>query len=333
MAGNVDRYQIGRPLQDVRLRNWPAGKVAQLKRAVELMENELNSTMASQVDQGQARVLSPKVPVVTGLTIRAGFKNFLITYNAAKGIQDLLFYEIQKDATPKFANPTTFTIPQTTLTIPTTTEHETVYFRVRVINSKFQVGRWSKTATATGSSNFRISVVRQAKQAVLLTWATRDNWFNMAFATYSPTAASMCLHIHAGVWTKCTAVKTPTTMAATTQYIVTNTNEVNFRILRNGVEMTNVGTMNVQGSASYLLRAEEEDTQYQQEREEQTDVHTIITPFETFVGNEASVVYTLQAMLVGSGSSRTASGNGVVTLDEATVVIDCFDVVEIVQSF
>ncbi len=326
------KYTIGRPIQDVRLRNWPAGKVAQLKRAVELMETELNKTMATQVNQGQARVLSAKVPKVTGLAVSAGFKNFLITFNASKGIQDLLFYEIQKDSSPKFSSPTTYTIPQTTLTIPTTVEHEAVWFRVRVMNSKFEVGPWSKTVNATGSSNFRISVTRQVKQTVNLTWATRDTWFDVASATYAPTAASMFLHIHAGVWTKNTAVKTPTTLSAT-RYSVSNTNLVDFRIMRDGVELTNAGTMEIEGTATYLVRANSEDTQYQQEREEVYDAHTIITPFETFIGNEAPVVFVLQAILRGSGSSRTASGIGVVKLDEATVNVDCFDVVELVQSF
>jgi len=74
----------------------------------------------------------------------------VMVLDAAKGIDDLLYYEVQQDTTSSFANPTTYKIPQTTLTLPTTEEHQSIYIRVRCVNSRFEVGPWSTTANATG---------------------------------------------------------------------------------------------------------------------------------------------------------------------------------------
>jgi hypothetical protein len=327
------KYTIGGLLGDVRLTNWPAGQAAQLKTAVQTLESQLNVTMASQVNQGQKRVFNSKVPKVTGLTVHAGFKNFHVFFNAAKGITDLLFYEVQKDSTSSFANPIVYTQPQTTLTIPTTTEHETVFFRVRVLNSQFEVGPWSSTQSATGSSNFRITVTRQARQATLLPWATPNTWVDVASAIYPPTAASMCINIHAGVYTQNSS---DTDIFNTVRYGTSNFNHAFFRILRDGVVLTNAGTMELVGQADYLMHANSEDVQWEETRTEEAEIGTIITPFETFIGNEASVTYTLQAKLdtlSGTPSTRTASNRGVANTDDAIVVVDCFDVIEIVQSF
>jgi hypothetical protein len=329
----ASKYTRGGLIGDVRLTDWPAGQAAQLKTAVQKLEAQLNTTMASQVNQGQKRVFNPKVPKVTGLTVNPGFKNFHVFFNAAKGITDLLFYEIQKDSTSSFANPIVYTQPQTTLTIPTTAEHETVFFRVRVLNSQFEVGPWSSTQSATGSSNFRISVTRQARQATLLPWATPDIWIDVASATYSPSAASMCINTHAGVYTQNSS---DTDIFNTLRYGTSNFNYVFFQILRNGVVLTNAGTMELVGQADYLMHANSEDVQWFEARTEEAEIGTIVTPFETFIGNEVSVTYVLQAKLdtlSGNPSTRTATNRGVANTDDAIVVVDCFDVIEIVQSF
>ena len=310
------KYTIGRPIQEVRLKSWPAGKVAQFKRAIELLEGELNETMASQINQGEKRVVSPRVPKVTGLSIKAGFKNFTISFNPAKGITDLLFYEIQKSSTSSFASSTTYTVPQTVLTIPTTEEREQVYFRVRCMNSKFEVGLWSTLVSATGSSNFRITVTRQAASIVTFNTLYQDilddttEWVDVGGVTYIPSGASMCLHIHAGVH-------------PFSDGLAGNSYEpvVDFRLLRNGVEFTDAGKLTCRGtfvnSGAFGGPANNlaEDAQ----------IGTFVTPFEIFTGQEASVSYTLQARVLN------ASNMGGTTDQDLTVVVDCFDIVELVQ--
>lgn len=321
-------YTIGRPIQDVRLRNWPAGKVAQLKRAVEQLETQLNQTMAAQVGQGTKAVVSPRVPKVTGLAIHAGFKNFQVTFNDAKGIDDLLFYEVQQDTTATFAAPTIFRIPQTTLTMPTTEEHQSIFIRVRCQNSKFQVGPWSATVNATGSSNFRISVNRQDRTTLEIEWADRDTWQDVIGVAYTPTAAAMCIHIHAGIFGHNSDTKSDIHPAS---YASQLANHVVFRILRNGVELTNAGTMQLDTFSTYALSGSGADTGWFGRRIEVTEIGTIVTPFETFVGNESTVNFVLQAKLDTTGllSSRTGAN---VANESVTVIVDAYDVLEIIQS-
>lgn len=313
------KYTTGRPMQDVRLRNWPAGKVAQFKRAIEILETELNDTMASQIAQGSKRVVSARVPKVTGLTIKAGFKNFTISFAPAKGITDLLFYEIQKDSTSSFADPTVFTVPQTTLTIPTTEEREQVYFRVRCMNSKFEVGPWSSSVSATGSSNFRITVTRQAASTTTISVNNVDilddtaDWEDVGGVTYTPSGASMCLHIHAGVH-------------AISDGRAGDSGEwvVHFRLLRNSVEFTDAGKMVVYGNFvnSGLFGGAANNLA------EVAQVGTLVTPFETYTGQESSVSYTLQARVTNASIMTTDLSPAVMSI---TIVVDAFDVMEMVQ--
>lgn len=320
------KYTTARPMQEVRLKSWPAGKVAQFKRAIELLEGELNDTMASQIAQGAKRVISARVPKVTGLTLKAGFKNFTIAFSPAKGITDLLFYEIQKDSTSSFASPTTYTVPQTSLTIPTTEEREQIYVRVRCMNSKFEVGPWSTSVGATGSSNFRITVTRQAAYTVNIPAADFIDedingvrtWIDVGGLTYVPTTASMCLHIHAGIHSYVTQDES----SHTPEVVVSNSiSSARFRLLRNGVELTNAGTMECSASSNYDNRFGEGNDQYS--RTENAVVSTLVTPFETYTGQESAVEYTLQ---ISGGTSTINASDGV------NVIVDCFDLMELVQS-
>lgn len=314
------KYTIGRPSQDVRLRNWPAGKVAQLKNAIQVLEDQLNTAMATQIAQGDKRVFNSRVPKVVNIVVSAGFKNFQLHFDEAKGISDLLFYEIQKDTSSSFPNPTTQFTTQTSITIPTTTERENVNFRVRVVNSKFEFGPWSSTASATGSSNFRITVTRKDRQTVNITWVNRGTWVDVAGVDYTPTNASTFLNLHAGV---------NTTVATSATDELNNTNCVIFRILRNGVEFTNAGRMTVISAANFTLN----DATYDNRIFEEAQIGTLITPMESFLGNESTVSYTLQAMIDSTRSSRNnathpASPNNA----DAVIIIDLFDVVEIVEA-
>lgn len=324
-------YTVGRPIQEVRLRNWPAGKTAQLKRAVELLENQLNTTMAAQVDQGSKAVVSSRVPKVVNLQIHAGFKNFQVTFDDAKGIDDLLFYEIQQDTTGNFSNPTVYRIPQTTLTLPTTVEHQQIFIRVRAQNSRFEVGPWSASVHATGSSNFRITVNRSARTTVEVALSDLDNWVDITGVTYTPTAAAMCIHIHAGMFTHDTDPKNNITAVTYTSSI---SNQMRFRVLRDGVELTNAGQQRIEGFATYTIESNTADTGWIGRRKEMVDIGTMVTPFETFLGNEDSVTFILQAKLTSEqGLTARASSTGHnVDNESVTVIVDAFDVMEIIQS-
>lgn len=315
------KYTIGRPLQEVRLKNWPAGKVAQMKRAIEMLEGELNTAIASQIQQGTKRVVSSRVPKITGVEIATGFKSFSISFNEAKGISDLLFYEIQKDSTSSFANPTTYTIPQTTLTIPTTTERERIYVRVRAMNSKFEVGQWSSTVTAVGSSNFRINVERSTRTSVTLTTASVGTWTDIASASITVGTSAISCSIQAGV--HAFLAETPAVRPPGAARDRTCTYYVYLRILKDGVPDPDFEETFF--TVDTEVRNDAGESSDTEQRIEETQFGTFITPLESLTNQTRT--YTVQAKLdAWSYSGGATPPNG------PEIIIDNFDFMEIIQS-
>ena len=320
------KYSIGRPTQEVRLRNWPAGRVAQFRKAVELLETQLNETMAAQVDQGERRVVSTSVPKIINLSVRSGFKNFQLNFDAAKGIKDLLFYEIQKSGTANFAESISYKIPQTSLTVPTQTERESVYFRVRCINSKFMVGPWSASVHATGSSNFRIAITRTAPSEVLIASDEHDTWMDVGGLTFNATAAQVSLHLHAGVHA---IVQNKFDGTNGSAIVYTADVSVVMRILKDGIPLG--GQMNVHARSSN----ERATAPLTFVKLENVVTGSLVTPFEAFTGEEGSVVYTVQAKVLSETFLYTLVGaNSTLQTfnDDVGIAIAAIDLLEIIQS-
>lgn len=320
------RYTIGRPSQEVRLRQWPAGRAAQFKKAIELLEIQLNQTMAAQVNQGDKRILSPRVPKVTGVSVRSGFKNFQINFLEAKGITDLLFYEIQKDNVQNFAAPTVYKIPQTSLTIPTENEREIVYFRVRCVNSSFEVGPWSATVRGTGSSNFRIAITRTSSSEAFIGEDDHDEWTDVGVVIYQATAANVSLHLHAGIHAIARAYFPTTAGGPNIDHNVDPT--IAIRILKDGdVLSTGRMTLNTVGIASRTSGP----TQFF--RSEAVTVGTMVTKFETFIGDEGTITYTIQAKVLSDSFAWKSTGSPIETyLDDVGIIIDAIDLLEVIAG-
>ena len=323
------KYTVGRPTQEVRLKDWPAGQVAQFKRAIEMLETELNTTVASQIEQGAKRVVSARVPRVTGLTVTSGFKNFQINFNEAKGINDLLFYEIQKDNFANFKNPTTYTTPQTTLTIPTAEEREVIYIRVRVMNSKFQVGPWSAAVSVTGSGNFRINTIRGERTTLEIAPEDFNTWIDIQTISINVGQSALSASVQPGL---VTLMSVDYGEAPPEKRFITYHN-AKFRMLRNGVELTTAGQWICSNSSTYDNKAGEGLTSTQ--KEEEASFGVIITPFESFVNK--TVTYTIQAYIIDEASvaetwtSDEIASSGVTLIDNPLIVIDNFDILEIIQ--
>ena len=320
------KYSIGRPTQEVRLRNWKGGQSAQFKKAIDFLESELNSAMSAQVAQGAKRVISSRIPKVTGLSVVAGFKSFQITFNEARGISNLLFYEIEKSATANFASATTFTTPQTTLTIPTTTEREQVYIRVRILDSKFQAGPWSSTASATGSSNFRIDSTRLSRTTANVT--TFDSWVDIVSTSLQPAVSALSISIQPGAFAQ--PFDDVLTSPAVASYHATVAASLTYRILRNGVELTTAGRVTVAVTGTYVNDGGEAGTA--EIRDAQALFGSMVTPLESFVENE-TVIYTLQYYADSTLNYKTVNDVPTsITAGELVAVVDAFDILEIIQS-
>jgi len=286
--------------------------------------------MASQIEQGAKRVFVASIPKVTGLDIATGFKSFSISWLAVKGINNLLFYEIQKANTPSFAEPTTFTSPQTTLTIPTSVEHEVIYVRVRVINSKFQVGQWSSVVSAVGSSNFRINSTRASRATLEIPLASFNTWVDVQTITVSTTTAALCVSVQPGVFARISSDFAAPPPARNLESVYT----VFFRLLRDGVEFTSAGQSHILAISQYQNNfGESENTE---RKVEKAVFGVIVSPLVNYADN-STATYTVQAFV-----SAPSAGNGTYSFNNITatviplidlpfVIIDNFDVLEMIQ--
>ena len=342
------KYSIARPLQEVRLRKWKPGNVAQFKQVITALEAELNQTMAAQIAQGGKRKISRRVPKVVGLTVSAGFKNFQIDYQPAKGLKDLLFYEIQKSTTSQFSEDaiTTYTIPQVSLTIPARVELQQVYFRVRAVNSKFEAGIWSDTVTTVARSFFMVEAF-QTQQLRALTAATDldedgysdgettdiapaqfNTWVDVGGQTYSPSAADVCAQVHVGVQASCI---NHFTVGDGVLQLITNDVSVAFRVVIDGVPTGDQGNMRAWG---YQQRSAGPGSVFT--RREYFVYSTMFTGFESYDGTEDNVAYRVQAKVLSEtcSSSQTSGAAPVARTydDNVRIHLDFVTLLELIQS-
>jgi hypothetical protein len=280
--------------------------------------------MATQVEQGERRVISPKVPKVVNVKVRSGFKNFQFTYDAAKGIKDLLFYEIQNSTVPNFSEYTTYTIPQTALTLSAPFENQPAYFRVRCINSKFEAGPWSRIVTTTSRSFFRIESfnvgqlenndspadIGQGGQTTVtdIAVANWDTWTEVGGIDYSPSKGHICVQFHAGAQVSCINHFDSTTAVSTDGFLqYTNDISVKLRVKRDGVVMSDDGEMNVH-AWGFQRRDRVNPILVQVNRYEQQVYSTLFTAFEAYDGSGPIVTYTIEAKVLKETHASLITG-------------------------
>lgn len=325
MANNDARkYSIGRPLQNVRLTNWPAGRVAQLKTAIQRLESMLNTSASSQITQPEKRQFSTRVPLITEFTVRAGVRNFQVVITAPRGIDDVLFYEIQHDTSSVFSNPSTITSPTNTVSVGGVSPGTVRYARVRVVNSKFQAGPWSE-ATAFSIASYRIQTQRfgEATSATTFTNAELDTWKTLDEQTYVASGGAVSVISHISIHAD------EDSLVQQSRFRTTQVT-AEFRILRDGVQVA--GSGNGLGTAK---AAADGNLGFDGLDSAQDSVvsYTLVTPFETLEGG--SYVYTVEARISDAHSVRRLEISGVPSfpaLNTTSVYSDLFDVLEVVTN-
>jgi hypothetical protein len=196
------KYEVGRPLSDVRLRNWDTGRLAQLKLAVQRLEAEVNRTLSVSSRQSAKRQISDQVPFILDLDVAPGFRQATVSYVAPPGLgghplRQLLFYEIQHDTSPAFANPVILQTPNTNVTIAGLGLGETRSFRARVVSTFNQASQWSEVITVTLAQN-KIQQTAVSDGSVRLTRGVGD-WQTVFDQTYQPVDAKSCVNVHLGL--------------------------------------------------------------------------------------------------------------------------------------
>lgn len=193
------QYQPSRPRQDVRIRNWSKGRLANLKLLITRLESQLDQTGAASVVESAARRFDDLVPFVLDLRIDAGYRQFVVNFSEPPGLagshpnRQLIFYEIQHDSTPAFSDPIIIETPQRHIMIGGVGSGETRFFRARVINTKFHASRWSSTVISTTARSV-------FQQTPITDIATRlispiGEWQTIFSQDYDPFNGAVCLNI------------------------------------------------------------------------------------------------------------------------------------------
>ena len=135
------------PNQDVKLREWPAGRVNQLKLFLSHLRTAMDSSLAAQVQQTFSRVFSEFLPKITihDIIIEVNYHEIRFIYKPPRGLRKFLFYEQDVSRHANFNN---FDRYQSCEPVFTFTELEpgvTYFFRLRVVSTDGEVGPWSET--------------------------------------------------------------------------------------------------------------------------------------------------------------------------------------------
>lgn len=195
-------YTTGVPSNDLRLRNWPAGRLNVLRLAVQRLEQEVNRGLGNRAQQSLRRKISDQVPFPLNLEVKPGFRQAEINIGAAPGLgghprRQLLFYELQHDASPAFPNPTIIETAQKHLVLGGLGLGEVRSFRARVINTFNEASVWTETRTVQVAQS-------QIQQTGLPDVEIRlhhpvGSFQTIMEATYQPVEAMASINAHIAV--------------------------------------------------------------------------------------------------------------------------------------
>lgn len=306
------RFEIGRPSHEVRLQDWPAGRSNEFRLMINRLEEGLNDSLAAQVLQSGKRAVNNEIPFVLNSTVNAtgGYRQIELSFDAPPGLggagrgatphpdRQLLFYEIQHDSTAAFASPVTIETPQTHLLIGGIGLGETRFFRIRVVNTKFQVSPWTSTVVGTAAQG-KITV-RTLPSVTDRIAAPIGEWQNMI--THSVSAlrfGAICVTAHI-------AIGTPQTdYTAGTKTYRAGPAFVQVRILRK----VNDGSFQEIGDR-FRFAARPGYTGVKDGNAPMA-FGTIITPFlQEAPDDDATITFTIQAMLLRNSQWRGGDGSG-----------------------
>lgn len=147
----MTRFKVTRPNQDVNLREWPPGRVAQLKLFLGHLENAINTSLAAQVAQSPSREFSEFVPVVVpqDIDVQVEFREIRLQWKAPRGLKNFLFYEVQISETERFFQFGQAETPIPSFVFPDLADATTFFMRLRVVTKDGLVGPWSTPVSAT----------------------------------------------------------------------------------------------------------------------------------------------------------------------------------------
>ena len=173
---------------EVRLRNWPAGRVSQLKLFLGHLEQAVGISLAAQVEQSPKRKFSEFVPKIVpqDVTAEVEWREARVHFTAPRGLKNLLFYEFDISLTAGFFNLDRFASPETFYVFPSLANGTTYYIRMRVVTKNGEVGPWSDNVVLT-TPLAQAFGIRDGREVVtrLNNKGTADNWKSLYERDYS----------------------------------------------------------------------------------------------------------------------------------------------------
>lgn len=147
----MTQFRVTRPNNEARLRQWPPGRVSQLKLMLSHLEGAVNNALAAQVIQSGSRTFSEFVPkiVTQDITVELNYREIRLIFNPPRGLRKFLFYELQVSRNPVFNSFISFNSPEPAFTFTAIEPGVTFYFRLRVVTTDGEVGPWSETVVQT----------------------------------------------------------------------------------------------------------------------------------------------------------------------------------------
>ncbi len=193
----MSEFKSTSTIQDIRLRNWPAGRLNLLKLAIQNLESELNSSLVSPIVQTAKRKISDQVPFILDFQVRPGFRQVQALWSAPPGLgghpfRQLLFYEIQYDSSPVFSDPFTINTSQTSLTIAGLALGEEISFRIRVVNTFGIASVWTDTITVTVAQS-KIQQTNLTDVSIRLEGPV-GYWRTVSETIFTPLVANACIN-------------------------------------------------------------------------------------------------------------------------------------------
>ena len=147
----MSQYFKTRPNQNVRLRKWAPGRVAQLKLFLGHLEGAINNSLAAQVQQSATRFFSefvPKVPI-QDIDAEVEYREIRIKFEIPRGLKNFLFYEADFGITEILSVFERISSPIASFVLTNLIDGTTYFMRIRVVQKNGNVGLWSDTFSAT----------------------------------------------------------------------------------------------------------------------------------------------------------------------------------------
>lgn len=182
------------PNQETKLRQWPAGRVNQLKLFISHLRTAMDNSLAAQVQQTFSRTFTEFLPKITltDLIVEVNYREIRFIYDPPRGLRKFLFYEQDVSRFENFSNFDRYQSAEPVFTFTALEPGVTYFFRLRVVSTEGEVGPWSETIEQAALRARAASVFDQRTVGSFLSRiGNRDQWQDALSVSHSAIGGSI----------------------------------------------------------------------------------------------------------------------------------------------